>query len=126
MHHEPFCVPPRHFCIVQPEPGRVVALYTYDPHAVFRERGCEVRFDLQAELENNAGTLFRGLFRDPCGGSAYDRTGHRLFGPTPRDLDRFPVEVTADATIVDTRTLICGERQLVDAAYGCQRAPAGD
>ena len=123
--HEPFCVPPRHFCIVQPEPGRVAALYTYDPHPVFRRQGCEVQWQAEAEHQTGPLTSVRGLFVDPCGGSMYDMTGHRVFGPSPTDLDAFPVEVTADATIVDTRSLICGERQGVET-HDCQRAPVGD
>jgi hypothetical protein len=123
---QPFCVSLHHFCIVQPETGHPIALYTYVPHPLFREWGCEVRFDPEAEWTNQDGTVIRGLFTDPCGGSRYDGTGHRVFGPSPTDLDTFPVTVTADATIVDTRTLICGKPQLVDTTYRCQRAPLGD
>lgn len=123
---EPFCVPLHHFCIAEAEPGQVVALYTYDPHAVFRERGCEVRWRPDIAYPSNSPNPGRGVFLDPCGGSSYDISGHRLFGPAPRDLDRFPVQVTKDATVVDTRTLICGDPQLADATYGCQLAPVGD
>ena len=121
----PFCVELHHFCVVQPEPGRLIAPYTYDPHPVFREQGCEVQWQAEAEHQTGPLTSVRGLFVDPCGGSMYDMTGHRVFGPSPTDLDAFPVDVTADATIVDTRSLICGERQGVET-HDCQRAPAGD
>jgi hypothetical protein len=122
---QPFCVPLHHFCITQPERGHPIALYTYDPHPVFREQGCEVHWVAAANQQAPDGTTVHGVFSDPCGGSNYDLSGHRLFGPSPRDLDSFRVEVTDTATIVDTRSLICGKRRLVDTG-DCKRAPLGD
>jgi Rieske Fe-S protein len=121
----PFCVALHHFCIAQTEPGHVVALYTYETHPEFREQGCEVRWKPDMVYPSDSPNPTRGVFADPCAGSIYDMTGHRLFGPAPRDLDTFPVEVTADATIVDTRTLICGNAGPAPAS-GCKRAPVGD
>ena len=123
---QPFCLQLHHFCIAQPETGHPVALYTYDPHPIFREWGCEVRWNPDMVYPTDSPNSTRGVFMDPCGGSIYDMTGHRLFGPSPRDLDSFHVDVSDTTTTVDTRSLICGKGQLVDAASGCQRAPAGD
>ena len=122
---QPFCVPLHHFCITQPETGHPLALYTYDPHPIFREQGCEVSWDAGAEQTTQDGTVVHGLFADPCGGSRYDISGHRLFGPSPRDLDSFPVDVSGGGTVVDTRTLICGRQRGVEIP-NCQRAPLGD
>lgn len=121
----PFCVELHHFCIVQPEPDRLIALYTYETHPVFREQGCEVRWKPDMVYPTDSPNPTRGVFNDPCGGAIYDMTGHRLFGPAPRDLDTFPVEVTDNHTIVDTRTLICGNAGPARAS-GCPRAPVGD
>lgn len=122
---QPFCVTLHHFCIVQPQSGHPIALYTYDSHSLFREQGCEVRWKPDEVYPTDSPNPTRGLFRDPCGGSVYDITGHRLFGPAPRDLDRFSVEVTDNNTIVDTRSLICGNQRGVPAP-ACPRAPVGD
>jgi hypothetical protein len=121
---QPFCVELHHFCIAHPETGHPVALYTYDPHPLFRGMGCEVRWQADAGFQNGPVTI-HGLFTDPCGGFEYDSSGRRVFGPSPRDLDTFPVEVTDAGTIVDTRRLICGQQRL-EGTYACERAPLGD
>ena len=61
--HEPFCVPLHHFCIVQPEPGRVIALYTYDPHAVFRERAAKCDSTPRLNGRTKQGRCFVGSSR---------------------------------------------------------------
>lgn len=53
------------------------ALSTVCPHL-----GCRVRWEAQ-NLQ----------FRCPCHNAAFDREGKVLFGPPPRDLDRYDVEV---------------------------------
>lgn len=40
-----------------------------------------------------------GWFRDPCRGSTYDAEGRRVFGPSPRDLDRLAFEVAPSGTL---------------------------
>ncbi len=53
-----------------------------------------------------------GWFRDPCHGSTYDRHGQRVFGPAPRNMDYFDVDVNDSGdVIVDLRTLHEGARQ---------------
>jgi len=49
-----------------------------------------------------------GWFRDPCRGSTFDREGHRVFGPAPRDMDRYLVTIVNDRITVDTSRYICG------------------
>ena len=121
----PFCDPQHHFCISHDSNGNLIALYTYDPH-IRERRPCEVAWHADREHEGANGTIVHGTFDDPCGGSVYDITGHRLFGPTPRDLDSFPVSTSNDnSTVVDTRTLICGKQRDVET-HDCRRAPADD
>ena len=61
----------------------------------------------------------RGWFRDPCHGSTYDEYGHRVYGPTPKDMDYFDVEVNdAGEVIVDLRTLNEGEYMPPVIDYG--------
>lgn len=36
----------------------------------------------------------RGMFHCPCHASGFDKNGHRLSGPAPRDMDSLPVQVT--------------------------------
>jgi cytochrome b6-f complex iron-sulfur subunit len=46
-------------------------------------------------------------FECPCHGSRYNRVGEYEGGPAPRNLDRFPVEITPDSRlIIDTGTII--------------------
>ena len=128
--HTPFCNELHHFCITEPLQGQLLALYTADPHPSFREQGCMVRWDAiaQQSIGSPSGSerTVTGLFRDPCGGSKYDISGKRLFGPSPRDLDRFPIAITQDGIVVNTKTLICGGNRLAGGEHSCVRAPAID
>lgn len=47
-------------------------------------------------------------FECPCHGSKYSINGEYRDGPTPRGLDRFPVEIVDGKIVVDTSTLIQG------------------
>ena len=49
-----------------------------------------------------------GWFRNPCSSSTFDKQGHRVFGPAPRDLDRFVVSIVNERVIVDTAQYVCG------------------
>ena len=48
------------------------------------------------------------VFREGCGGAAFDIEGRRVFGPAARDLDRLPIEVRDGRVYVtiDPRALI--------------------
>jgi cytochrome b6-f complex iron-sulfur subunit len=48
------------------------------------------------------------LFECPCHGSKYRLNGEYYGGPAPRGLDRFPVELSGDAVMVDTGTVVVG------------------
>ncbi len=128
--HTPFCVEFHHVCITEPQQGQLFALYTADPHPIFREQGCTVHWDAMAQqvVGSVAGSqdTIVGLFIGNCSGSTFDISGKRLFGPSPRDLDRFPIASTPDGLVVNTKTLICGEHRLAGGADACPRAPAID
>jgi cytochrome b6-f complex iron-sulfur subunit len=47
-------------------------------------------------------------FECPCHGSRYNRWGEYEFGPAPRGLDRFPVELVDGVVNVDTSTVVLG------------------
>lgn len=50
----------------------------------------------------------------PCHGSQFAADGTLVASPAPRDMDQFPVNVTADGrVIVDTGTLIKGQNRQV-------------
>lgn len=78
------------FHVVRLDDGGVRALYAKDPHL-----GCWVPWRPDFEFEGR-----RGWFRNPCHGETYDITGRRIPGPSPRDLDRFPVRVEGGRVIV--------------------------
>jgi len=72
-------------------PGGVIALWTKCPHL-----GCTVPW--------NAGFNFRGRkgwFRCPCHNSTYTKEGGVIvFGPAPRPMDVFPIEVQDDLGLI--------------------------
>ena|SRR5688572_6030345 len=124
----PFCLEFHHFCIVKTESGDFLALYTYDPNVRFRSQGCDVswlpdfRF-VDPETQQDK----PGWFRGRCSGSTFDMEGRRVFGPSPRDLDQFPLRIVGkdsetEYIEVDTRQLICGAERL-DFNEPCERAP---
>lgn len=86
------------FYIVKLDSGEFLALYQKDPHL-----GCTVPWRPDFEFQGKT-----GYFRNPCHGETYDIEGNLLFGPAPRGLDRFPVEIVNGEVRVDTETLICG------------------
>ncbi len=71
----------------------VVALYQKCPHL-----GCRVPNCTTSQW-----------FECPCHGSQYNRVGEKKGGPAPRGMDRFPVTITADRSVViDTSAPIQG------------------
>lgn len=89
------------FHLVHLEDGEFRALSAKDPHL-----GCTVPWRPEFQFEGQT-----GWFRNPCHGETYDITGRRVFGPSPRDLDRYPVEVRDGRVIVTLSedALILGE-----------------
>jgi cytochrome b6-f complex iron-sulfur subunit len=47
-------------------------------------------------------------FECPCHGSRYNRWGEYEFGPAPRGLDRFPVELRDGEVFVNTALIVTG------------------
>lgn len=84
--------------------GGLLALYWKCPHL-----GCVVpwRADFNGALVGYPGII--GWFRCPCHGSTYSRAGVRVFGPAPRSMDTFLLEVNGDGSVtVNTRAITSG------------------
>ncbi len=88
------------FYVVRLESGEFLALYERDPHL-----GCTVLWAAHFEFQGRV-----GWFRNPCHSETYDVEGNAVFGPQPRGMDRFHVEISGDRVRVDTNRLICGPR----------------
>jgi hypothetical protein len=124
IENTPWCDDFDHFCIVEPKPGQFLALYTYDTHEHFRQQGCTVHWDASFTREDPAtGQEKTGWFMAGCSGSTFDMPGRRVFGPSPRDLDQFPLTESNGEFLVDTRTLICATPSLKGSESPCDRAP---
>ena len=108
---EPVVIPEGRFFLVnlkagvtpngeQAEAG-LLALWRRGPHL-----GCTVPW--RADFTFLGRT---GWFRCPCHGSTYTKEGGILVaGPSPRPLDRFPVEVKEDGSIVVTTGVSAAEK----------------
>ena len=84
------------FHLVKQEDGSFIALYWKDPHL-----GCTVPWREGFKfVDPRNGARVTGWFRNPCHGETYDAYGVRVFGPAPRDLDQFPVEIVGDKVYV--------------------------
>jgi cytochrome b6-f complex iron-sulfur subunit len=71
-------------------PGGLLALWTKCPHL-----GCTVPWRPDFTFEG-----VKAWFRCPCHGSTYSRDGGvKVFGPTPRSLDVFPITVNSDKSL---------------------------
>ncbi len=104
---QPVPFPEGKFWLVKQEDGSFVALYWKSTH-----RGCTVPWrESFVFVDPRDGQSKRGWFRDPCSGSTWDVNGVRVFGPAPRNLDRFPVDVVRDKVYVlaTERLLIRGD-----------------
>ena len=81
-----------------------VALSWIDPHL-----GCMVpwRPNFEYPISGN-GEQKKGWFKNGCHGETYDIKGRLVFGPSPRDLDRYVFSIEDGRGIVDTSTYVCG------------------
>lgn len=85
------------FWLVKKEDGSFIALYWKAPAL----RGCSVPWRENFSFRDpRTGDTTLGWFRDPCSGSTWDVYGVRVFGPAPRNLDEFPVELVGDKIYV--------------------------
>ena len=93
------------------EDDEYVALYAFDPNPNSRRQGCIV--DWLPDFEFMGRT---GWFRDPCLGGTYDGSGKLASGPSPRDMDRFAVELRDGFVYVDTRHVLCASSEECELA----------
>jgi len=124
IENAPWCDDFDHFCIVEPQPGKFVALYAYETNEFFRQQACAVHWDASFAREDPATQQMKtGWFMANCTGSTFDMSGRRVFGPAPRDLDQFPLTQSDGLFLVDTRTLICATPTSTALQWTCDRAP---
>jgi hypothetical protein len=93
--------------------GAAVALSSLAPQQL-----CVVAWRAQMRVEG-----VTGVYRDACGGPAYNRDGSAIVGATPRGLDGYDVRVDGSRIIVDlsqVRLGICRE----PTATECSRPEA--
>ncbi len=92
------------FHLVRLPDGEFLALSAKSPHL-----GCIVVWRPDVSPRDGAVTSFF----EPCHGETYDLAGRLVFGPGPRDLDRYAVTVMRDGRIrVDLGAIHRGEPQL--------------
>lgn len=97
--------------LVRQADGSVDAFWARSPH-----RGCYVHLLQRGDgayermSEDFTGGL-AGVFRDVCFGSTFWLTGERVFGPSPRDLDRFEVVARPDpeTVVIDLGRVLLGD-----------------
>ena len=93
------------------EDDEYVALYAFDPDANSRRQGGIVEWLPDFEFRGRT-----GWFRDPCFGGTYDLSGKLVSGPSPRDMDRFAVEIRDGYVYVDTRHVLCAPSEECELA----------
>ena len=92
------------FHIVRLDDGELLALRDRDPHL-----GCAVPYRPDFVWDSRP-----GWFRNPCHGETYDMAGLRVFGPSPRGLDRIAIEVRDGLVYVDPHAITPGLSELPD------------
>ncbi len=92
------------FHIVRLDDGELLALRDKDPHL-----GCAVPYRPDFVWDGRP-----GWFRNPCHGETFDMAGQRVFGPSPRGLDRMAIEVRDGAVYIDPHAITPGARQPPD------------
>ncbi len=98
------------FHLVRLDSSEFLAFSMIDPHSSVAYAGRADAGDCQVAWRPDMYTQGKeGWFRDTCSGSTYDLDGTRVFGPSPRDLDRHPVTVEDGNVYVDTSTVNRGE-----------------
>jgi hypothetical protein len=128
LYGNPFCIEAQHVCVSQLGDGKIVALYMYDTHPLFRGQDCSVYWEPELKWQDSeTGAETDGWFRGDCSGSVFRLNGERIFGPSSRDLDRFDIALVGPGELegyleVDTRYLTCGHDHGGDNP-GCDFAP---
>ena len=84
------------FWLVRQPDDSFIALSARSPF-----RGCTVPWRPTFNFTDpTTGKSSDGWFRDPCHGATFDINGTHVFGPTPRDMDQYPVEIVSSLVIV--------------------------
>ena len=65
-----------------------------------------------------------GWFRSPLHGEIFDMSGQRVYGPSPRGLDRLTGEVREGILYVDPQAITRGARRYPDEGYELQTGGA--
>ena len=87
---EPVYFSQARFWLVRQADDSFVAFSARNPYL-----GCTVPWRSDFHIQDpRDGVARAGWFRDPCHGSTYYLDGVKIFGPSPRDLGRYPVEVS--------------------------------
>lgn len=88
------------FWLVKQESGEIIAL---SQRSTYHLRPCTMPWRPDFEFQGR-----KGWFRDPCSGSTWDVDGRIMFGPAPRSMDRYRVDIRDGRVFVDVATLWCG------------------
>ncbi len=92
------------FHVVRLPDGKLLALSAKDPHL-----GCTVALSPAGYPQPKGFDAGIARFHTPCHGEQYDLAGRRVFGPSPRDLDRYAVSVSDSGIVsVDLDALTIG------------------
>jgi hypothetical protein len=83
--------------------GEVLALSSHDPG-----RGCEIQWRPDFNFDGH-----KGWFRESCLGTTYALNGVKIFGPSPRGMDRYEARVYG------------GDVQIFFGPKTLKKAPAG-
>jgi nitrite reductase/ring-hydroxylating ferredoxin subunit len=87
---QPVQFPEGKFWLVKKEDGSFIALSWSDPR-----NSCSIPWREGFMFEGT-----KGWFREPCHGSTYNVYGERVFGPSPWNMNQYPVDVVGDKVYV--------------------------
>ena len=91
------------FYVVLLNSGEPIALSDQDPRGYFGPgtSDCQVEWRPDFIFDSR-----KGWFRDNCSGSTFMVNGAKVFGPSPRSMDRYAVEVKDGDVLVDTSRVL--------------------
>ena len=87
---------------------RDVAGFFYAVSAVCTHLGCTTNWKMEGTAEHP-----EGVIACPCHGSVFSRTGIKLSGPAPRNLDRFRMRLEEGKLVVDTGETVSEEQMIL-------------
>lgn len=90
------------FYVVLLPSGEIIALLERDPRQVpGATTECTIDWRPDFVFDNK-----KGWFRGGCSGSTFMVNGAKVFGPSPRSMDRYAVDVTNGDVLVNTRRVL--------------------